>query len=146
MARPEDIISDADVLRVHAHANFGTMTPREVLADGVWKYSMGYSGGSTQLAILREHGLVTKPRGISYRADLTEKGKRYLRSLNPPRPGLIDLSPELRALLRDAAEVLRQIDAGDDGLGNGGGVFGRDDCIRRLRASTAAAQAVLPPE
>ncbi len=86
MTGPEEIISDERVAFVHANANFGTMTPREVLADGVWKYSMGYSGGSTQLAILREHGLVTNRKGISYHADLTAKGKKYLRSLNPPPP------------------------------------------------------------
>lgn len=37
-------------------------------------------------------------------------------------------------LLRDAIEVLRQIDSG----GAGGKVFDRDDCIKRLRKSVAA--------
>jgi hypothetical protein len=40
---------------------------------------------------------------------------------------------DLVALLRDAREVLSQIDQG----GNGGKVFARDDCIVRLRASVA---------
>lgn len=86
MKRPNEIISDEEVKRVHGHANFGTMTPREVLADGVWKYSMGYSGGHTQLCILLEHKLITKPKPGSYKANLTVKGKAYLRSLNPANP------------------------------------------------------------
>lgn len=82
---PQDIISDADVVRVHANANFGSVTPRDVLADGVWKYSMGHSGGWTQMVILREHGLITKcKRGC--KAVLTAKGKAYLRSLNTRNP------------------------------------------------------------
>lgn len=78
MERPEDIISDEEVERIHAHANFGSMTPREVLEDGVRKYAVGYNGGFTQMTILREHGLITKPKG--YTANLTEKGKRYARA------------------------------------------------------------------
>lgn len=74
-----DIIGEKALKEVHGNANFGNMTPREVVNDGVVKYSMGYTGGSTQLKILREHGLITKPNG--YRANLTEKGKLYLRTL-----------------------------------------------------------------
>lgn len=74
-----DIIGKKKLAEVHGNANFGAMTPRQVVNDGVLKYSMGYTGGSTQLAILREHGLVTKPKGDH--ANLTEKGKLYLRSL-----------------------------------------------------------------
>lgn len=79
--KPEDIISDEEVTRVHANANFGSTSPREVVDDGVRKYAFGFTGGSTQLAILREHGLVTKPRPGSYRANLTEKGKAYGRAI-----------------------------------------------------------------
>lgn len=78
---PQDIISDTEIVRVHANANFGSMTPREVVNDGVRKYAVGYTGGATQLAILLEHGLIKKPKDISYRSDLTEKGKRYARSI-----------------------------------------------------------------
>lgn len=74
-----DIIGDKALLEVHGNANFGPMTPRQVVNDGVLKYSMGYTGGSTQVSILREHGLITKPSG--YKANLTEKGKLYLRSM-----------------------------------------------------------------
>lgn len=81
MSAPDEIISDEEIVRVHGHANFGSMTPREVVNDGVRKYAVGYTGGSTQLSILREHGLITAPKGISYQANLTEKGKRYARSI-----------------------------------------------------------------
>ena len=77
---PEQIISDAEIERVHANANFGDMSKRAVVADGVLKYAFGYSCGSTQIAILREHGLIAKPRPMSYKASLTEKGRRYLRA------------------------------------------------------------------
>ena len=75
------IISDEEISRVHAYANFGSMSPRDVVNDGVKKYAVGYQGGSTQVAILREHGLITKPKGSGYRADLTEKGKLYARAI-----------------------------------------------------------------
>ena len=79
--RLSDIISDAEIARVHAHANFGSMSPREVVNDGVLKYAIGYQGGHTQLCILLEHGLITKPRPGRYDANLTKKGKKYARAL-----------------------------------------------------------------
>ena len=78
---PETIISDDEIIRVHAYANFGSMAPRAVVNDGVRKYAVGYQGGSTQIAILREHGLITKTKGCGYNASLTLKGKRYARSI-----------------------------------------------------------------
>ena len=52
-----EIISDADIERVHAHANFGDMSKRDVVDDGVLHYVFGYDTGHTQMTILREHGL-----------------------------------------------------------------------------------------
>ena len=63
MSGPDKIISDEEIIHVHACANFGSMTPRDVVNDGVRKYAVGFTGGSTQVAILREHGLITAPRG-----------------------------------------------------------------------------------
>ena len=80
-AKPSEIISDAEIIRVHANANFGAMSPREVVDDGVRKTAVGYHCGHTQFTILREHGLITRPRGTSYDANLTKKGKRYARAL-----------------------------------------------------------------
>lgn len=79
MRNVEDIVTDAEVIRVHAYANFGPMSPREVVNDGVRKYAVGYSGGHTQQCILYEHGLIGKPKG--YSANLTKKGKEYARAL-----------------------------------------------------------------
>jgi hypothetical protein len=81
MSAPEQIITDEQIIKVHAYANFGSMTPREVVNDGVKKYAVGYTGGSTQVAILREHGLITAPKNAGYKANLTEKGKLYARSI-----------------------------------------------------------------
>jgi hypothetical protein len=70
-----------------------------------------------------------------------ENGK--LVKIDGMRPEYVDGNTLIRAvkgvaqahqqLLRDAIEVLRQIDAG----GSGGKVFDRDDCIKRLRSSVA---------
>ena len=76
-----EVISDDEIARVHGHANFGAITAREVVNDGVRKYAVGYEGGYTQLTILLEHGLITMPRPGSYAANLTKKGKRYGRVL-----------------------------------------------------------------
>lgn len=76
-----EIISDDEIARVHGHANFGSMSPREVVNDGVRKAVVGYHSGHTQFCILREHGLISKPRGLSYDAHLTKKGKAYARAL-----------------------------------------------------------------
>jgi len=79
--RLAEIISDEEVAKVHGYANFGSMTPREVVNDGVRKTAVGYHCGHTQFTILREHGLITAPRTGSYDANLTKKGKAYARAL-----------------------------------------------------------------
>jgi len=79
MRQLNEIISDEEIERVHANANFGDMTKRQVVNEGVLSYSMGYTTGHTMMTILREHGLITKPCG--YKASLTEKGKEYLRAM-----------------------------------------------------------------
>lgn len=81
---PQDIISDDEIARVHGRANFGSMSPREVVNDGLRKTAIGYHCGHTQFSILREHGLITKPRGFSHDANLTKKGKKYARALGWP--------------------------------------------------------------
>jgi predicted transcriptional regulator len=77
---PFDIITDAEIERVHARANFGSTTKREVVAIGVLNYAFGYTTGSTMLAILVEHGLVRRPRPGSSATTLTSKGKKYLKA------------------------------------------------------------------
>lgn len=96
MTAPESIISDEEITRVHAYANFGSMSPREVVNDGVRKYAVGYTVGGTQVAILREHGLITATKGAGYKANLTEKGKRYARSI------YMDVNALIPAMLAEA--------------------------------------------
>lgn len=76
-----EIISDEEIDRVHANANFGDMSNRDVVDDGVLQYVFGYDTGYTQMTILREHGLLRASRPRSYRADLSAKGKEYLRAM-----------------------------------------------------------------
>ena len=81
MKTPEQIISDAAINRVHGYANFGEMSKRDVVTEGVIKYAFGYTSGHTQLMIILEHGLVHKPRPGKYQTTLTEKGRAYLRAV-----------------------------------------------------------------
>lgn len=74
------VVSDEEIDRVH-RGNFGGMTNRNVVNDGVRKASVGYHCGHTQFSILRDHGLITKPRGMSEKVNLTQKGKKYARVL-----------------------------------------------------------------
>ncbi len=83
MKTPEQIISDEAVTRVHGYANFGSQTPRQVLADGVLQYAWGYSTGHTMLCILLEHGLIRKPKPGAYYTTLTKLGQEYLRAAWP---------------------------------------------------------------
>lgn len=76
-----DIISDAEIYRVHADANFGSMGKRQVVNEGVLKYAFGYSSGRTQMCILLEHGLIRKPAPGHWQSALTKKGQRYLRAV-----------------------------------------------------------------
>ena len=102
MTEPESIVSDENIIRVHGHANFGDMSPREVVNDGVRKYAVGFTGGHTQLSILLEHGLITKPRPGRYAANLTQKGQRYARAIWATHFRRADLPrPEDAARLRE---------------------------------------------
>lgn len=80
-----EIITEEEVIKVHANANFGPQSPREVLDQGIVKYALGWRSGHTLFDILREHGLIHKPRGNRYDTALTSKGRRYLRALQGAR-------------------------------------------------------------
>lgn len=69
---PKEIISDEEIERVHANANFGSMDKRTVVNQGVLKCASGYYQGHTSNQIIKEHGLVTEDY------ELTPKGKAYL--------------------------------------------------------------------
>jgi len=123
MTAPEEIISDAEIIRVHAYANFGSMAPRQVVNDGVRKYAVGFTGGATQVAILREHGLITTPKGCGYKADLTEKGKRYARAIwsdadlhDDTKAQLAECEARLRKVVEALWEIRLEYDPSDDSL------------------------------
>jgi len=75
-----EIISDEEIERVHANANFGGMDKRTVVNQGVLKCASGYYQGSTSNSIILKHGLITD----DYK--LTDKGRAYLWAAfsNPP--------------------------------------------------------------
>lgn len=68
----EEIISDEEIEHVHGNANFGSMSKRQVVDQGVLKCASGYYQGYTSTRIITEHGLVDKEY------NLTPKGKTYL--------------------------------------------------------------------
>ncbi len=68
----QDIITDKEITKVHANANFGNMEMRDVVNLGVLKCASEYHQGSISTRIIKEHGLITD----KYR--LTTKGKKYL--------------------------------------------------------------------
>lgn len=70
--KPEEIISDEEIERIHANANFGSMGKRTVVNQGVLKCASGYYQGSTSNRIIKEHGLVNDEY------ELTAKGRTYL--------------------------------------------------------------------
>lgn len=81
MSLTSDIIGDDEIERVHEYANFGDMKKRDVVDEGVLQYAFGYDTGHTQMTILREHGLLRASKPNSYKADLSAKGRNYLRAM-----------------------------------------------------------------
>jgi hypothetical protein len=73
MTDEQKIISDAEIERIHANANFGDMEKRDVVRLGVLKCASGFYQGATSHNICKEHGLISQRH---YK--LTTKGKEYL--------------------------------------------------------------------
>lgn len=76
---PEQIISDDEIERVHAYANFGEQKKRDVVDSTLLQCACGYHVGHTAETIIKEHGLIDispKYRRIS----VTKLGKKYLYS------------------------------------------------------------------
>jgi hypothetical protein len=78
MTTPEEIIPDAEIARVHANANFGTMGKRKVVNLAALKAAIGYHNGSTAQAIIIEHGLFKAPKKPDGHPIITDKGRQYL--------------------------------------------------------------------
>lgn len=76
---PNEIVTDTEVERVHGYSNFGDMTKRAVVDQGVLTYAFGFTSGHTQMSILQEHGLIRK--SPTYSSTLTKKGFTYLRAM-----------------------------------------------------------------
>ena len=94
-----DIISDAEIKRIHGNANFGDEPKRRTVDMGVFRYAFGYSTGYTQLCILLEHGLIRKPKPGKYGSTLTKKGFQYLRAMrgDAPLSQILDLFQAVEA-------------------------------------------------
>lgn len=84
MYKPEQIIPDEEVARVHGNANFGPITPRSALDRAVLQYAFGFTTGHTAQMILVEHGLLKKPAPGRPASKLTTKGMKYLRAVAAP--------------------------------------------------------------
>ena len=84
MGRPcgytcKSIVPDDLLMKVHGNADFGNLSPREVVDQTLLTYAFGYSSGHTAMRILQDHGLLRKGKG--YNALLTKKGFRYLKAM-----------------------------------------------------------------
>ncbi len=75
--KPYEIIPDAEIFRVHANANFGEISKRDVVAQALLKCACGYSSGHTAQMIFAEHGLTISSRRKGVSA-LTQRGRKYL--------------------------------------------------------------------
>lgn len=79
MKKLEEMVPLDEILNVQGTSNFGSMSPREIVNDGVFKVLMGYACGSTQLSILQKLKMISNES--IYNPSLTEKGMEYAREL-----------------------------------------------------------------
>ena len=68
----EEMIPDEEIENVHGNANFGSISKRAVVNQGVLKCASGYHQGYTSTQIIKDHGLITD------KYELTAKGRAYL--------------------------------------------------------------------
>lgn len=74
----DTILTDEEII-THHHAlgaDFGNVTPLQVVQKGLLKAACGWHNGGTCDAILQHHGLIKRTGGSP--AKLTKKGKAYL--------------------------------------------------------------------
>lgn len=72
MTELEKMISDEQLDKVFAYANFGNTTKRDVVKYALMKVACSYHNGYTSQQIINELGLCTSD------LKLTKKGKEYL--------------------------------------------------------------------
>lgn len=77
------LIPDADIERVHAHANFGDQAKRHVVDENLRKVKNKFHIGSTARSILLEHKLVYVSRKTR-KLLLTSHGHAYLKLISTP--------------------------------------------------------------
>lgn len=68
----QDIITDKQMKTAFGNANFGDVSPRDVIANTLLKCASGYATGHTARVICEELGLVTPDWQLS------QRGKAYL--------------------------------------------------------------------
>lgn len=73
-----EIIPDEELYKAFAHANYGDMSPRDVVRLGLLKTACGFSHGYTSTQILIELGLIVEKTRKAGREMLTDRGRRYL--------------------------------------------------------------------
>lgn len=67
-----EIVSDRELEKAFANANFGSMAHRDVLRYAVLKCACGYYQGFTSKTIATELGLIT------WKGNVTAKGRKYM--------------------------------------------------------------------
>lgn len=72
LERESEIVSDGELAQAFGNANFGNMTPRDVVRQGVLKCASGFYQGHTSMTICKELGL------IDHQYEVTAKGRQYL--------------------------------------------------------------------
>jgi hypothetical protein len=72
MDKVNDIVTDSQVELAWGNANFGDVSPRDVIANTLLKCAVGYATGRTARVICEELGLVTGDWQLS------QRGKAYL--------------------------------------------------------------------
>lgn len=76
--KPEEIVTDAELVKASGNANFGSQQPRNVIKFVLLQYVCGYHSGGTAQAICNDLALVRNSRNSRRAPSLTKKGKDYL--------------------------------------------------------------------
>jgi len=101
MMDPREIISDAEIERVHAFANFGDASKRSVVDQAILQCASGYANGHTAQEIIIEHGLAKLGR-TTRKAAITAKGRTYLfAAFAEDRKGLKEADADIAHLLEN---------------------------------------------
>jgi hypothetical protein len=87
---PSEIITDEEIERVHANANFGDRSKRAVVNESLLKCACGYHIGSTARRIVAGHGLTKDPCHT-----ITQRGRQYLWAVYGKRPKAISVLEDL---------------------------------------------------